>query len=379
MIYLDNQLVRPTFPEVLTAREKIIRQRVIAPFAPHKMGGELFISDIQAAERAILKALCASENDKLFFTHSGAAAHAHLYLIHYMEFIRQTARTHLITTEIEDAQIKLGLKRLERDLACSVTFLKSDRSLKIDLNAFADSIKPRTSLVSISYASTLTGVIQPIAEIAKICKEKQVRLHVDVSCAIGKATIDFTKLGIDYLTFDGAQIGAGCGGALLVRADHTFSPLVIGDGTIDVAALVGCAKALEITVAEREEMGMEVARKRGLFEDAILQRIPGATSPFMDSGRLPNCALIAFPGAVADALLFLLARNGLCASMGGGKCQKIAHMLQAVGFSSEVANGALSFQLSTATTEEELEKAADLIVDAWRDLARLSDGIMGEA
>lgn len=377
MIYLDNQTVRPPYPEAVNAMQPFLKELWGSPYAPHKQG-ELSFAEIEKLTQKLKTLLGARPNDKLIITSSGADAVAQLFQLHYIDFIRQTGRSHLISSEIEDAPIKLNVKRLTQNLGCTSKLLPVNSMLQIDPDELLQAIKPRTSLVSLASAGLLTGTFQPTAEIVSICKEKQVRVHFDVTSVMGKVEINFAQLGADYLTFDGTSFGAGSGfGALLIKGEHAHSEPVLGKGSFNGAMLAAAVAAYEKSLKELQEMGMEVARKRAWFEEELTSHIPGCRAHFTQCERLPNTSILSFPHCHADALLFLLSRKGVAASIGGGMSQKLNHLLRYAGEGDTVVNSSIGFQLSTATTESELDQAVFLIEEAVSTLRNLSAGIVG--
>ncbi len=335
------------------------------------MGQEL-IPSFRSFTETIFEALGCDASDKFYFFHSSGEAIQQLFLFHYFDHVRSCGRNHILTTNIEEASVLMALHRLE-ELQCHGKMLPINEQGQLTSAALEKAINPRTSLLSVSWANGLTGVIHPIADIAEMCRAKDIRLHVDASYVIGKLYFRFEDLPIDYLTFDGSFLHAPKGTAgLLVKSKSPFSS-PMGSSVGGMAAL---SQALEENMHMFDHVCLETARLRAKFESKIQQQIPDAQVFFQKADRLPNCCAIAFPGVFSDALLFLLNRKGVYASLGGGHCQKLSHILIASGIEETLANCALSFSLSFETREEEIDYAIRVIVESVQKLKALSGQLL---
>lgn len=375
--YLDNHTAtRPLRPSV-EAMFPFFRDHWGSTTAPHQMGQELFPHLSQFSD-SLFESLGASASDNFYFFHSSCDAIHHLFLSHYFDSIRNTGRNHILTTNIEEASVLMSLKRLE-ELGCHGKIMSVNEQGQLTKASFEEALNPRTSLISISWANGLTGVIHPIADIAEVCKAKNIRLHVDASYVIGKLYFRFEDIPIDYLTFDGSLLHApkGTAGLLTKAKASSLSPFSSLMG-VSVGGMAALSRALAENVDMFDHVCLETARLRGKLEKGILDKIPDAQVLFQKADRLPNCSAIAFPGAVSDALLFLLNRKGVYASLGGGHCQKLSHILIASGIEESLAQCALSFSLTFETTEEEIDYAIEVIVDSVQKLKALSSHILEE-
>ena len=374
-IYLDNHTAtRPLRPSV-EAMFPFFRDHWGSLAAPHQMGQELFPHFTQFKD-SLFESLGASAREDFYFFHSSGEAVHHLYLSHYFDDVRNTGRNHILTTNVEEASVLMALGRLE-ELGCHGKMLPVNEQGQLTKAVFEQAINPRTSLMSIAWANGLTGVIHPIADIAEVCKAKGIRLHVDASYVIGKLSFRFEDLPIDYLTFDGSLLHAPKGTAGLLAKAKT--PSLAPFSSMSVGALGALSKALENDVRMFDHVCLETARLRGKFEKGIVDKIPDAKVLFQKADRLPSCSAIAFPGAASDALLFLLNRKGIYASLGGGHLQKLSHVLVASGIEESLAQCALSFSLSFETTEEEIDYAIEGIVESVQKLKAIGAAIFEEA
>ncbi len=375
--YLDNHTAARPSLRIVDALSTFSRETWGAVTAPHQMGQESY-SSLSKSVDEIVRELGGARGDQFHFCYSGAEAVNTVLFSHYLEEIRESGKNHILTTNIEDAPTLLSLKRLEK-FHCVEKVLCVNGQGQITREMLDEAIKPRTSLLSLSWANSLTGVIHPIADIAEICRQKGIALHVDASTVIGKLFFHFEDLSIDYLTFDGSLIHAPkATGGVLVKAAIPFHPLVLGGSNVHTGGIAAIASALSDSSRNFDHLNLETARLRDLLESGVRDGFVDAVVLFEEVERLPNCTVIAFPGVESDSLLYLLSRKGVYASMGGGQTQKLFHTLVACGVGRMLAHCALSFSLSYETTEEEIAFAVQAIVECALKLQRCSAGVFGE-
>ncbi len=376
-VYLDHHTATRPFPSSIEAMLPFFKEHWGTQTAPHQMGQDLFPA-LNKAMDLILESLGGSSEDRFYFFHSGIDAIAHLYLTHYFDSIRNTGKNHILTTNIEEAASLMSLKRLE-EMGCHGKILPVNAQGQLTKATLEDAIGVRTSLLSISWANGLTGVIHPLADIAEVCRTKGICLHVDASYVTGKLHFRFEDLGVDFMTFDGSILHSPKGTAgLIVKGKTPLSPplsLMMGVSLPGMAAL---SEALSEGSQLFDHVCLETARLRDKFERGIKEGVPEAEIFFQHVERLPNCTAIAFPGVISDALLFLLNRKGVYATIGGGHCQKLSHVLVASGVDELLAQCALSFSLSFETKEEEIDYAIRTIVESVQKLKGLSQKFVEE-
>ena len=226
-------------------------------------------------------------------------------------------------------------------------------------------------MLSIALSSPLTGVIQPIADLARICKEKEILLHVDVSCALGKIFFSFEDFGIDFLTFEGTLFNAPKGtGGIIVRQGLSLSPFIHGNPPFNVPFFTALSAAMKDKDGKLDYFCTEIARLRQKFEETIKEEIPEAVVFFQDADRLPNTSVIAFPKIASELLAFHLQRKGVFASFGGGMNQHLSSVLRTCGISADLALCALSFALSHETTEEEIDRTLSILIETIQELRK---------
>ncbi len=357
-----------------------------SPSSPHQMGQEL-LSHMEKSYKQIYALFSAKSADRFVFTSSGAESISQVIFSVYKNVVRLTGKNQFITSCIEDAAPILAISKLE-DEGCVLKMAKV-KNCHVTVDSIADEISPRTALVSLSAASALTGVVQPIHEIAKLCQERGIIFHVDASSALGKVNFDLEDMGAHFVTFSGNAVHApiGTGGLF---CSHTLqnekangvalSPLISGEeeqlrlrgGTLNVPLLIALGQA---ALEAHENINLyctEVARLRDKLESQIQAAYPEAVFFFHDQERLPHITCIAFPGIRNEALLYALSRKGVFASMGGGAFQQVELVLKATGIDPITAQCALTFSLSTDTTSNEIDRASQIIAEVAKKLRRLS-------
>jgi cysteine desulfurase len=353
MIHLDSHVVAKPRSSVLKALE----DKWGLLDAPHRKGIELY-PEVDEALKLISKCLDA-ESYQFHVTPGGFHAMQHLLMHFYLEEVRQTGRNHFVSSVIEEAPILKALDRMEM-MGCGVKLLPVDSNGRIDLRALEESIRSKTSLISISAVCAMTGVMQPIQEIVRICHAKAVKVHVNASHAIGTWGVSLKEWNVDYLTFDGDKIGTpqGMGGL--------FSKESIKDSLFGVIPL---ARALKEITEKQEAFAMESARLRAEFEQEIVRVVPDCQILGQEVERVPHIFALLFPKLMNEALLYDLYRQKIEASIGGGQFQTLTTILQKCGRNEE---GAISFALHDAIQEDDLASVLDVLTSSVRKLKKMS-------
>lgn len=384
-IYLDNNTITRPSEQAVAKMLPFLMDRWGTPSAPHAKGQELYPA-IDEALHGIYALVGAKESDDIIFTSGGAEGTNHVVMSTYFDVTVHTGKNQYITSTIDEAPSIMAIGRLEQ-LSCVGRMVSADKHGRVTAQAIADTLTPRTALVSISWANGLTGVINPIEEIAALCKDRGVRFHLDASHVLGKLFFDWDDVPAHFLTFGGDGIHAPSGtGGLFIRHDVKCSPFILGGidqgghraGAYSVAGLVALGQAAREAIDMRDLMCTEVVRLRGKFEDGIVEKIKDAVIFFCDQERLPQTTAIGFPGITNEALLHALNREGVYACIGGGSYQQIGLILEASGVEPPLAHSAISFSLSRDTTEDEVDRAIGIVVACVEKLRKISHSIVKE-
>lgn len=353
------------------------------PTAPHETGQQLLPAMREAYSR-IYALLGAADEDTVLFTSSGAEGVNHVVLATYLDLTRETGLNHYVTSGCDEASVIMAMERLEH-LGCSTTLVPVNREGIVTPEALGDSFTPRTALVSISWANGLTGVVQPVADLAEVCRERGILFHLEASHVLGKIDFDLSEISPDLVSFGGHLIHAPAGtGALWIRAGLEISPLIVGGheqagyrgGAFSVAGLIALGVAAQEALEGRDLIGTETARLRDRLETGLVE--VGGRLLLQEGERLPTTCLIAFPGVASDALLYRLDQEGISASFGGGAYQQLSLQLAAAGVKGPLTECAVSFCLSRETSESEVDRAIEVIGRTVRQLQKLSTGIAWE-
>ncbi len=378
-IYLDNNTITRPSDALISELLPFYKRHWKCVATPYHFGKEPLLS-VNSSFEAIRKGAHAHDKDRFIFTSCGAEAISQVFHGVYLDHIASTGKNHLLTTCVEEAPILMSMKRLEK-VGCHGKMLPVNEKGQCVKAALEEAINPRVSLLSMSWASGLTGVIHPIQDLAEYCKEKEIMMHLDISDVLGKLYFRIQDLPVDFITFDGDRLHAPRGaGGLFIRNGTELGPL-IADGTqqegerggsLNLPALFSLKTAFQQLEEHADFMAIEIARLRGKFENSISHQIPEAKILYKKAQRLPNTSAIAFPGVCAEALALVLAQQGVIGTFGGGRMQKLEHLLIASGIEPLLAKGAMSFALSRETTEEEIDRAVGIIVDSVKSLQACS-------
>lgn len=319
MIYLDHNATTPVLPEVFEAIKPYFIDRWGNPSSSYRFGSELK-SAIETARTQVAELIGARPSEVVF---NGNATEANNSAIHAALKANPTKR-HIVTSQVEHSSVLNYCMTLEKD-GLRVTYLPVDREGLLDLADLEAAITDDTAIASLMWANNETGVLFPVADIARVCKARGVLFHCDAVQAAGKMPIDVSKLPIDYLSMIGHKLGAPKGvGALYVHRKAPFTPYLHGGhqergyrgGTENVALIIGLGRAAELARAKLSGFEAAVRPLRDALEKGILSDVPDAELNGHKSKRLPNTSSIAFRGVDSDALLMLLDQEGICASSG---------------------------------------------------------------
>ncbi|MES2345532.1 MAG: aminotransferase class V-fold PLP-dependent enzyme [Chlamydiota bacterium] len=318
-----------------------------------------FPREVNTSLQAIYALLGASKEDCFYFTRGSHSSLNQIFFSHHLNVVRETGKNHVLTLESSETHTEHVLKQIEL-LGWGAKKLPLNEQGQLAKQVLIEAVRPRTSLLSLSWVNGLTGVIQPVHEIADVCKQNGIRLHLDATFALGALFFRLSDLDIDFLSFDGAFLKApvGTGGffaksSLLIERNEE-------PNHIELAALV---KSLDALMCNFDYLSTETARLRDKLEKGIQEGIKETHVFFQNVERLPNSCVIAFPGIASDTLHYLLQKRGIHASQGGGYFPSLSSILISYGIDPFLAQTALQFSLSYDTTESQIDFAIQEIVD----------------
>ena len=373
-VYLDWNATTPLRPE---ARAAMAQAWDIAgnPSSVHAEGREArrLVEDA----RTIVAGAVGSQPQNVVFTSGGTEANS-LALTPGLRRGGGLPVQRLLVSAIEHASVLAG-GRFPADTIHSIGVTRSGVVDLGRLRALLAGGPP--ALVSVMLANNETGAIQPVAEAAEIVHAAGGLLHVDAIQALGKIPFDLASTGADLLTLSAHKLGGPKGAGALVLAEGIlgFDPLLRGGGqeqgrragTENVADIAGFGAAVKAATAAMERDSIRVQRLRGRLESG-LQQTPGAIVFSDEVQRLPNTVLFTVPGMKAETAVIGFDLAGIGVSSGSacssGKVQP-SHVLQAMGFAPELAQGGVRVSMGWSTSETDIDSA----LEAWR---KLSDGLL---
>jgi cysteine desulfurase len=322
----------------------------------------------------------AKKEDHFIFTSSGAEAVNHAVFAAYLDITRRTGKNHFLCSSLDEAPTIMAMGRLQ-ELGCLFQMVPACGEGRITSKAVAEMITPRTAMLSVSWANGLTGVIQPLGEIAELCQQRGILFHVEATHVLGKGDFAFDECGADLLTFNGPYGGMG---GMFIRAGLELAPLILGGGeqgqmragSFSVPALLECAKWAKEERSFSDHYCMEISRLRAIFEELVSVKKARAKILFQGQERIPHITSFLFPGVASDALFYALGQKGVHATFGGNHLQHFVHILKACGVKGSDSHCGLSFAFSPSITEAEIEKGAAIVVETAQQLQKYSEYMM---
>ena len=374
-IYLDYNATTPIAPSVVEAMLPFLNEHHGNPSSSHSLGRACH--EAVASAREQMAALLGCDDFEVVFTSCGTESN-NLALKGIMLSNVPRIGGHLIISAIEHPAIIEPAKFLER-CGCEVTIVGCDGQGLIDPDDIDVAIRPNTELVSIMHANNETGVVQPIKDIAAICRRREVLFHTDAAQSLGKVPVAVDDLGVDMLTVAGHKIYAPKGiGALYVRRGTPLSPVQHGAGheggvragTENVPYIVGLGKAASLAA----KAPGDAAPRMEMLRDKLLRELRSGIGEGLSingegAPRLPNTLNVNFPDVEGSKLL--AEAPEICASTGAACHSGETHVsatLAAMNVPAEIARGAIRLSLGWHTSEDEIDHAASLLIHAWERL-----------
>lgn len=380
-IYLDNNSTTRVDPRVVQAMLPCFeRDYGNAASTSHPFGWAA--RELVEAALETMAACLGCEPRELVMT-SGATESINLAIKGAAPFLERRGR-HAISARSEHKAGIDPLKRLEKQ-GWRVTWLTPDPTGLITPEQVAEAVADDTTFVSLMLANNEIGTIEPIGEIAAICRERGIVLHTDATQAIGKMAVHVDDLGVDLLSFSAHKFYGpkGVGGLFVRRRDRNvrLTPQIEGgghqrglrSGTLPVPGIVGMAEAMRLACEALPGEAARLARLRDLLEDLIRGSLDGVNVNGKIALRIPNTANLRFAGVAGEALM--LAMRGVAVSSGSA-CSAAdpepSHVLRAIGLTDDEARGSLRFSLGRFTTEDEVRTAATRVIETVRSLRELA-------
>ncbi|WP_373498123.1 cysteine desulfurase NifS [Desulfococcus sp.] len=361
MVYLDNNATTAVAPEVVEEMLPYLRDHYGNPSSMYGMARQTALKIRES--RARVAGLLGASPEEIVFTSCGTESDSTAI----WAAIRTTPlKRHIMTSRVEHSAIKNLYEYLAHN-GYRVTFVPVDGKGRLDLDYLYDHLSEDTAVVSLMWANNETGVLFPVAEVAREVKARGVVFHTDAVQAVGKIPMDIDRTDIDLLSLSGHKLHAPKGvGALYVRKGTKFTPFMIGGhqegnrrgGTENVSSIVALGKAAELAAGLLEEENTRVKALRDRLESGILAAVPHAIINGDTEHRLPNTTNISFEYIEGESILLMMDELGICASSGSACTSgslEPSHVLRAMGVPYTAAHGSVRFSLSVYNTREEID------------------------
>lgn len=379
-IYLDYQATTPCDPRVLDKMLPYFTEIFGNPHSRSHPHGWLAETAVDHARQQVANIIGADEREIVFT--SGATESNNLAIKGVAHFY-QDRKKHIITCVTEHKCVLDSCRHLEQQ-GFSVTYLPVQPNGIIDLDLLRDSITDQTILVSIMAVNNEIGVIQPLKEIGKICREKGVFFHTDAAQAIGKIAIDVNEMNIDLLSISGHKIYGPKGiGALFVRRKPRvrLQAIINGggqergmrSGTLPTPLCVGIGEACEIAQKEMVDENIKLGVLRDRLYQGIMQRLPDVFLNGDKDQRIPGNLNLSFAYVEGEGLMMGIKELSVSS---GSACTSSSlepsYVLRALGIEIELAHTSIRFGLGRFTTMDEVDQTIEKMVTAVERLREMS-------
>jgi len=379
-VYMDHQAGKPVDPRTVEAMLPYTKSAYGNPSSLHTFGQEV-IRALEESRAKIAELVNAEKRESIIFT-SGATESNNL-AIKGVANRNKDRGTKIVTSSIEHMSVINPCKFLTTK-GFEAVFIPVDKCGFLDLERLEKELTDKTVLVSIVYANSEIGTVEPVKEISKIAHGKDAYLHVDATAACGQVPIDVKSEGIDLLTISSNDMYGPRGvGALYIKEGIRVEPLSHGggqerglrSGTENLAGIVGFGKAAETAKKEMQTEAERLVKLRDRFIEGLLKPIPYSFLNGHPTERLPDNVSVRYSFIEGESMLLSLDMMGVAASSGSActaKTLEPSHVLLAIGLKHEEAHGSLMFTLGRQNTEDDVEYVISLMPGIVKRLRAIS-------
>lgn len=378
-IFFDNASTTKMKEETLNAMLPYFIEKYANPSSIHGMAKEPRAAVEEA--RATIAKIINADPKEIYFT-SGGTESDNWALISGAHMNAKKGK-HIIVSSIEHHAILETAEYLEKE-GFEVTRLPVDEGGLVDPEELRSAIRPDTILISVMMANNEIGTIEPITEIGKIAKERNILFHTDAVQAVGHIPIDVREMNIELLSASGHKFGGPKGiGFLFMRKGVRLPPFIHGGaqengeraGTTNVPGIVGMGKALELAAENMERNTEYLVKLRDHYIERVEKEIPFSKLNGHRTKRLPGNANFSFNFVEGESLLMLLNMNGICVSTGSACASGSldpSHVLLGIGLPHEIAHGSVRVTISEENTMADIDRAVDVLKSSLERLRSMS-------
>ncbi|MCR5704873.1 MAG: cysteine desulfurase [Eubacterium sp.] len=361
-VYADCAATTEMSNKAIDAMTNIMKEIYGNPSSLHSVGQKAAEYLLQA--RIDVADAIGADFKEIYFTSGGSEADNQA-LVSAAYFGKLKGKNHLISTTIEHHAILHTLEKLKKE-GFEVTLVEVEENGIVDPKKIEEAITEKTALVTVMFANNEIGTIQPIKEIGKICKEKQVLFHTDAVQAVGHVPVNVKELGVDLLSLSAHKFHGPKGiGVLYASKKVPLTNIIEGGaqergkraGTENLAGIVSMATALKESVNNIEDKIKKTEERRKQIIEGLSQ-ISHSILNGDANKRLPGNVNFCFEGIEGESLLLLLDSKGVAASSGSACTSGSldpSHVLLAIGRPHEIAHGSLRLSFDETLTEEEVK------------------------
>jgi cysteine desulfurase len=379
-ICMDYSAGKPVDPRVIDEMLPYMKASFGNPSSLHALGQEAR-KVLDDSRQSLAKYLNAEEPDSIIFT-CGATESNNL-AVKGVANRNKSQGTKILTSSVEHMSIVNSFKFLTRN-GFQAVFLPVDKFGILDLQKLEAELDDNTTLVSVVYANSEIGTIEPIREISKIVHTKKAYLHVDATAACGQVPIDVQSENIDLLTISSNDMYGPKGvGALYIKPGISIESIIQGggqerglrSGTENIPGIVGFAKAAEIARNEMHENNNMLVNLRDSLIKGLIDPIPYSFLNGHPTKRLPDNVSVRYSFVEGESILLSLDILGILASSGSACAAKTlqpSHTLLALGLIAEEAHGSLMLTLGRDNTQEDADRVNSVVPDIIRRLRDMS-------
>lgn len=369
LIYLDHNATTPPHPKLLATLQKT--HAICGNPSSHHQVGRISKEASENARYQVASLINASPK-QLLWVPSGSQANNMIIKNVLWNHLKTKAPAHIITSSIEHPCILEACKWVA-SFGIAVTYLPVQKDGRVSPEAVKNAITPHTQLISIMLANNETGMIQPIAEIAKIAQEHQIFCHTDAIQAAGKIPVSLPDLGVDFLTLSGHKFNGPKGiAALYAKNLSPLTPLVHGGpqeqqknaGTENIPGIIGIGIAAQTRQETLSHYITHTETLRNTLKDGLVSNFADIHLNTNTEHALPNTLNVSFLGIKAESLAIRLDLEGIAVSTGSACSTGTAHassVLSQMGLPSETVNSAIRFSLGATNTLEEIHQTLTIL------------------